>query len=196
METDAKGQLGGIEYSDAIRRRMAHESRNWKCPSCAKTNFEILKECEEASSSSSSTSSDPNPKPKPAEPEIPKELNMRWKDEIDRSRREVEQELNDIESAQLAEGFVQTAPVEHVERPRAVPAYPAARPGQGVPTPTATVPVAVAAAAVRPAAGGVQAQAQLVRRQSNAGVPAWVDKAILGVAACLVVMILKILLGL
>src|SRR3954463_3359255 len=48
MDTDAKGQLGGIECSTAERERIAEGSGNWKCGVCAKNNREILAECEEA----------------------------------------------------------------------------------------------------------------------------------------------------
>jgi ubiquitin-conjugating enzyme E2 J1 len=48
MDTDAKGQLGGIECAKDARERMARDSAKWQCPSCAKTNAEIIKEREDA----------------------------------------------------------------------------------------------------------------------------------------------------
>src|SRR5208282_2261853 len=67
METDPKGQLGGLECTDEVRRRIAKASQSWKCHSCGKSNLEILKECEEAA-----TKAD-NVKPDVA---VPKELKM------------------------------------------------------------------------------------------------------------------------
>ncbi|KAL1835910.1 hypothetical protein VTJ49DRAFT_5894 [Mycothermus thermophilus] len=34
METDPKGQLGGVDASEEVRRRLAGESRGWKCGVC------------------------------------------------------------------------------------------------------------------------------------------------------------------
>ncbi|KAI9734441.1 MAG: hypothetical protein M1818_006829 [Claussenomyces sp. TS43310] len=177
METDAKGQVGGLECSDAARRRMASESQAWTCSSCGKSNADILKECEEAAKATDAK----------ADEAVPPELKMGWKDEMGPDRRASED--GGEESAQLAEGFVQTAPPVMLEEPSAVvaPAYPAPRPAQGVPQPTATIPL--------PPAQQAPLAPRLVPRQSNEGVPAWVDKAIAGIAACLLIMILKLFLG-
>ncbi|TVY51210.1 Ubiquitin-conjugating enzyme E2 J1, partial [Lachnellula cervina] len=49
METDAKGQLGGVEMSDRERGRIAKETPAWRCSGCGgRSNGEILAECEEA----------------------------------------------------------------------------------------------------------------------------------------------------
>jgi ubiquitin-conjugating enzyme E2 J1 len=43
MITEAKGAIGGIDdCSDSRRAQMAIESRSWSCPSCNKSNSEIL----------------------------------------------------------------------------------------------------------------------------------------------------------
>lgn len=176
METDAKGQLGGLECSDAVRRRIAGESRVWKCISCGKSNEEILKECEEAAKATDV---------KPDE-EVPKELNMGWKDQMGQAGKK-DSEDSEGESTQLAEGFVQTTSIATEEAAiAAVSAYPAARPAQGVPQPTATIPLPAQRAPLAP-------QQQ---RQPHDGIPAWIDKAIVGLAACLAIMIVKLLLGL
>jgi ubiquitin-conjugating enzyme E2 J1 len=193
METDPKGQLGGLECSDPIRRTMASQSRQWKCPACAKTNLEILTECEKEAAKLT-------PDAKKPDEAVPKELKMGWRDEMASASGTGEAGPSsssnsagdgDKESDELAEGFVRTAPVAvagdvpttagPVAQPQTA-AYPAPRPAQGVPQPTATVPLPPA----------VQLQQ---RQHSNDGVPEWVDKAIIGVVACLMVMILKILLG-
>lgn len=200
METDPKGQLGGLECSDSIRRTMALQSRSWKCAACAKTNLEILTECEKEAAKLA-------PDVKKPDEAVPKELKMGWRDEMPASNAgdagpssgsstNNAGDGGDKESDELAEGFVQTAPlagsgevVPAAAGPGAQPqtaSYLAARPAQSVPQPTATMPL--------PAP---QAQLQQQRqRQSNDGVPEWVDKAIIGVVACLIVMILKMLLGL
>jgi ubiquitin-conjugating enzyme E2 J1 len=171
METDAKGQLGGLECSDAMRRRMAKESQAWKCSSCGKSNGAILSECVEAANALA-----------PAQEEVvPAELTMAWKDEMGATKKA---DSEDGESAELAEGFVQTAPVIEDPPPTpAAPIYPAARPAQSVPRPTAFVSLPAQHAP----------QTAQVRRNTNDGIPVWLDKAILGVSACLLVMILRVL---
>ncbi|OQN97443.1 hypothetical protein B0A48_16602 [Cryoendolithus antarcticus] len=48
MDTDAKGQLGGMESSEGVRRRFAEGSGAWRCGSCGKTNVEIMEGQDEA----------------------------------------------------------------------------------------------------------------------------------------------------
>jgi ubiquitin-conjugating enzyme E2 J1 len=44
MDTDAKGQLGGMDATDEVRRRLAGQSVASKCPTCGKSNAEIMKD--------------------------------------------------------------------------------------------------------------------------------------------------------
>ena len=171
METDAKGQLGGLECNDTVRRRMAKESRAWKCSGCGKSNEEILKECAEAAKESDSASRDEK---------VPEELKMGWKDEMGKDK-------EDTENAELAEGFVQTAPVVQPVAEAQPALYPPARPAQSVPQPTGTATRTTTPR--RPAAVAYQAQAQ------SEAVPAWLDKAIAAVVALLSIMVLKLILG-
>ncbi|KAK5136957.1 hypothetical protein LTR08_001464 [Meristemomyces frigidus] len=48
MDTSGHGQLGGMEASEEVRKRMAGQSTSWKCAACTKTNAEIVKEQDEA----------------------------------------------------------------------------------------------------------------------------------------------------
>jgi ubiquitin-conjugating enzyme E2 J1 len=191
---------------------MASQSRAWKCAACAKTNLEILTDCEIEAAKLT-------PDAKKPDEAVPKELKMGWRDEMSTSTGKVgtgkaEPSTNGIiagdedadrESDELAEGFVQTAPMlassngllaadagpgpQQAQAQTLSATYPAARPAHSVPQPTATMPL--------PPAPAVQLQQlQQRRRQSNDGVPEWVDKAIVGIVACLIVMILKMLLGL
>jgi ubiquitin-conjugating enzyme E2 J1 len=49
MDGDAKGQLGGLDATDEVRRMWAAKSRSWRCEACSagKTNEQILKEWRE-----------------------------------------------------------------------------------------------------------------------------------------------------
>ncbi|KAG9781331.1 hypothetical protein KCU88_g3479, partial [Aureobasidium melanogenum] len=43
-EQGSAGQVGGLEASEEVRRRLAKESRTWKCDMCQKTNETIVRE--------------------------------------------------------------------------------------------------------------------------------------------------------
>lgn len=189
METDARGQLGGLETTDAVRQRLAAESPSFKCAACGKTNGEIIKECEERASQASSSAQ---------EVEVPKELNMGWRDEMEakKKKKKSENKADDdsAEAAELAEGFVQTAPIAAVDNStlainnnpptptRTTGPNPAPVPAGRAPNAAATVPL--------PAPG---AQRQQIRRASDDGVPVWLDRMIVVLVVLLVALVLKIL---
>lgn len=184
METDARGQLGGLETTDAVRQRLANESSTFKCSTCGKTNGEIIQECEERAKEASSSAQ---------EVEVPKELNMGWRDEMGAKKEgesKPEQASDDAEIAQLAEGFVQTAP----DVGPADNSTPAPQPqfDNRNPTPTRTIPLPVPAAQA-PAATPIVVQAQPARRASDDGVPLWLDRAIVVLVVLLVALVLKII---
>lgn len=47
MDTDAGGQVGGMNAAEGVRKDLAVKSRAWTCPACAKTGLAILEEQEE-----------------------------------------------------------------------------------------------------------------------------------------------------
>lgn len=195
METDVKGQLGGMECSPVERQKIAKNTPGWKCSVCAKSNGEILKESAEAAEAEGTTE----------EAEIPKELSMGYKDEMsaaakkerDSVSEEVDTRSQSDSDAELAEGFVATG-LDGAADPHHAPAastsstsYPPARPAQTAPRPTgASVPNAPRAAVAN------AYPPQVAQRVSNDGVPVWVDRAIGAVIFCLVALFLKVLLGL
>lgn len=71
MDTDAKGQLGGLEAGKEVRERMAREGGSWRCGTCAKTNAEVLREREELAGEG-----------KRAEEVVPEELRLAYRDEL------------------------------------------------------------------------------------------------------------------
>ncbi|KAK6581611.1 hypothetical protein PZA11_006302 [Diplocarpon coronariae] len=201
METDAKGQLGGLDTSKEERGRIALSSGSWKCGACGKSNAEILRECEEAAKEAGSS----------PEPDVPVELAMAYKDQLGKNAEgkgedtegKGQGEGEDAET-ELAEGFVKTTdgagdvpethPVVACPPPAPVALRPSApaRPAQSVPQPTA------AAVPNAPRAALAQAYPTRVvqRTVSEEAVPVWIDRAIGGVVLCLVAMLLKVLLGL
>ncbi|RDA89508.1 hypothetical protein CP533_0421 [Ophiocordyceps camponoti-saundersi (nom. inval.)] len=74
METDAKGQLGGIDTTDAVRRRLAQESGPFRCSTCVRSNNEIIADAEKRAQSTT---------PSSEEIKVPQELSMGWRDEMD-----------------------------------------------------------------------------------------------------------------
>jgi len=170
METDAKGQLGGLECSVKERERMAAASAGWRCGICGRNNGEIMKECEEAAKGKGAEG-------KSEEVVIPSELKLGWKDEMGKDKGE---------EAELAEGFVRTGNDGATDLGPAA-TYPPARPAQTVPQPTA----ALNQPRIQPNYPPMQAV-----QRSNDGVPMWIDRTIAAVVLCLVAMVLKVLLGL
>lgn len=209
METDPKGQLGGLDTSEAVRRRLAGESRAWRCAGCGgRTNEDIIKECEEAAKAAEAEEAEGGGgSSKSKDVEVPTELKLGFRDEMEKAAAAAAAAeggsaaaaaaagvvgADDAESAELAEGFVQTVPRHDLE-PQP-PAAGAARPGQTVPQPTRTVPLPHA---VHNRAVPAQ-QAPLQQRHTfndNGGVPRWIDRVIAALVVCLVGMILKVLLA-
>ena len=169
METDPKGQLGGLEMPDATRKRLALESQSFRCPACVRMNKEIMQECQEQAVAMGTASAD--------EKEVPSELKMGWKDEMngtavmehEKPEEPEKAAESDGESARLAEGFVQTAPIDSS-------AAPAPRPGASRP---------VAAPQRQPATA-----AQRQQFRANNGVPQWLDQLIVLLFVVLVAVIL------
>jgi len=189
METDAKGQLGGLDTSDAVRRRLAAESGGWKCGVCSggKTNREIMVEQEEVVRKMEEEEGGR----KREEVKVPEELRMGFKDEIEKAaaqaRKDPGEEI-DEESAALAEGFVRTAPEVRVLEDMADAASLPARPVQTVPQPTRTVPLPPQQVVGPPAM-------QLQQRRANDAVPMWIDRLIVVLGVLLAAMVLKVFLG-
>ncbi|KAK5631071.1 hypothetical protein RRF57_006786 [Xylaria bambusicola] len=169
METGASGQIGGLDTSDAVRTRLAASSRSWRCGVCARTNEEIIAECEERCRETGESSES-------KEIEIPAELRMGFRDEMEKAKaRTGEGTKEDAESAELAEGFVQTTP----------------QPVQGAPAPTPTRIPLSNSMPVRPADAPAQ---RAIHVDPNGGVPPWLDYAIMALVMMLVAIILKIML--
>lgn len=228
LETPAGGQVGGLDTTDATRRQLADQSRGWTCQGCGKTNEEILQENAEAAKALEDEGKARQ------EDTVPDELKLGYREDIEKGSGKSQDDNTEASTApksaaaadegaedteaELAEGFVQTAPLIPVEATTFTPPpqwqppqYAAAQPGQAVPTPTSAAHAyAPAPAPINPHQPNVHAmpqnnvwpQHQIHHIQpirpdwSNEGVPAWVDRAILGVVAALVVMLLKLVLEL
>ncbi|KAI1178491.1 ubiquitin-conjugating enzyme/RWD-like protein [Nemania sp. FL0916] len=184
METGASGQIGGLDTSDAVRARLAASSRTWRCGVCTQSNEEILAECEARGREAGESS-------ETKEVEVPAELRMAFRDDMEKEKvRAEEGTKEDAESAELAEGFVQTAPERIRDAHPVVAAAPPPQPAQGVPMPTPTTRIPLPDP-VAPIPGGAQQQTHI---DPNGGVPPWLDYAIMSLVMMLVAIILKIML--
>lgn len=204
METDPRGQLGGLATGDDVRRALARESRDWRCHGCGgRSNGDIIRECEEAARAAEAEAGSSTAR----EVEVPAELKLGFRDEMEKaaaaaaaaagpgggaSAEATAQAMDDAETAELAEGFVQTVPRANLDDAASSMAASIARPGQTVLQPTRTIPLPNAAH--NTAVPMQQAQLQRQTLDGN-GVPKWVDRVIAALAVSLLAMILKVFLG-
>ncbi|KAF5877355.1 putative ubiquitin-conjugating enzyme protein [Botrytis fragariae] len=179
METSPSGQLGGVDASDSIRKRIAGESRGWKCGVCGgRSCEEILGEAEQLAKELESEGTGSNREEETVPPDMQIGLKKETKAETGSS-----QEMGS--NQEIDEGNSKST--EEVKPAQAESEYPPARPAQTVSQPTATIPL--------PQNPQPRRQMAQARVQSDEGVPVWVDRAIAGIVLCLVVMVLKMLLG-
>lgn len=75
METDAQGQLGGLETTEEVRKTLAGESGSFQCPICGRSNAQIIRETETRHAKQS-------PSVATDQVVLPGNLQMNWKDEL------------------------------------------------------------------------------------------------------------------
>ncbi|KAB2568680.1 Ubiquitin-conjugating enzyme E2 J1 [Lasiodiplodia theobromae] len=200
MDTDAKGQVGGIDSTEVARRKMAAESGAFRCAACGgRSNAEIMREREELAREAEGEG-------KQEEEAVPEELRLAYREDLAKEDGEGEKAQASSSGAaaaaaeKTADGDAPTSsaatpprtepatdasptqsPTTTTTTAAAAPAPPrAAAPGApAVPAPTRTVPAAAAPAL------------RQQQRPLDDGVPAWIDKAIYGVLGALAFMILR-----
>ncbi|KAF1986801.1 UBC-like protein [Aulographum hederae CBS 113979] len=178
MDTDAAGQLGGLECTEAARKRFAGESRAWKCPSCGKSNEEIMKAKEEAAKEAEANGSS-------EEEAVPEELRLAYREDLAK-KEEGGSSKSSTGVSTPTSSQDKTSPIEtSTKSPETAPSSTGEpRSTTSQPVPTRTAPQAFTPAplqqrvAPRPAA-------------VNNGIPSWVDKAIYGIIAALAFMIIR-----
>lgn len=172
MDTDAKGQLGGIECSKDARERMAKDSGKWACAACGKSNHGIMEQREEAVRELEEKEGGRK------EEEVPEELRLAYRDELGKSD-EGQTEKADKGKGKAVESVVQqeaSSPPETsapaVSSPDVVPAI------QSAPTP-------------RPTRTTQAPPLQHMVQQSPDRSLAWIDTCIWGIVAMLLFLVLK-----
>lgn len=80
MSGEAKGQVGGLDMSEDGRKRLARESRGWRCAGgCGgRTNQEVLRECEEEWKAMEGEGGERK------EDAVPEELRLEYRDDLER----------------------------------------------------------------------------------------------------------------
>jgi len=76
MDTDVKGQVGGLQCDEAGRRQFAVQSREWVCPKCRKSNRVIMEEREEECRQAGAEGKEKK------EEVVPEELRLAYRDEL------------------------------------------------------------------------------------------------------------------
>ena len=169
MDTDAKGQLGGIECSRDARERMAKDSGAWKCAGCAKSNADIMQEREELVKEVEEKEG------KRKDEQVPEELRLAYRDELGKEgeedkkmdkgkQRAVESSAEVASSASPSEPAVAAAPTIPT---RPTPAAPVVRPTRRMPA---------------------HPPQQVAQRSPDL---AWIDTCIYGIVVALLFMVLK-----
>lgn len=168
MEGDAKGQVGGMEMSEKERRRLAGESKTWRCQGCGgRSNEDILRE--EGGEAGDG---------KHTEHVVPEELKFGFGDQM---------------ASAGSTGVAKDKGIQVVSTP-----FPDASPASALaaspPPPTSSSAEGFAQTRTGPFASDSRVPPPLptaTRQIQSDGVPGWVDKAITGLVAALAVMIIK-----
>jgi len=167
MDTDAQGQLGGIECSRDARARMAKDSGAWACVVCGKSNADIMGEREALVAEKEERDGTHD------EDQVPTELRLAYRDELARTGpgdepkvdKGKERAVDDAPSQEASSSTPSIAPFASSFTPSTPPAV------VNVPPPTR--------------------QTQHVVRRSPDRSIAWIDTCIYGVVAALLLMVIK-----
>ncbi|CAO2651727.1 Nn.00g000100.m01.CDS01 [Neocucurbitaria sp. VM-36] len=176
MDTDAKGQLGGIECSKDARERLAKESGAWRCAGCEKSNADIMKEREELVNDIEAKEG------KRKEEAIPDELRLAYRDEL--RKKEDGGEGNADKSTGTA---VIPPTTTSVRAPTSISTSAAV----GTAPVSSTTAVPSTAPTPRPTRTIAAPPAQQLAQRSPDRSLAWIDTCIYGVVAALLFMVLK-----
>lgn len=166
MDTDAKGQLGGMDASEEVRKRLAGQSKMGRCVACGKSNEEIMREQDEAVKAQGGDAKQET---------IPEELRLAYRDDLSKDDKTKAETSKSSAPPPAPAAAVAAAPVPTPTTSTTTQTRPASGP--------APVPTATAAAATQ----------QQQRRQpaEDEGIPAWIDKAIYGVIGAIIFLLWK-----
>lgn len=179
METEAKGQVGGVDASKSVRERLAGESRAWRCTGCGgRSNEDVIREVEEAAREKGAQMKVES---------VPEELILGYKDELEGRREKGKGREVDVEapmSGDVVKGKEVLEPIKctAMTSDPVAPSQPAVSGGLSAPSALTRTTTTRARPIIPPAA----------KSQPQSGAQtAWIDKTIVGIAIMLAFMLLK-----
>ncbi|KAL8952813.1 MAG: hypothetical protein Q9222_001285 [Ikaeria aurantiellina] len=184
MEGGAQGQVGGMEMGEDERKRLAAESRRWQCRGCSKsTNEEILieegKRVQQMEKDGGATET-------AAKEQVPDELRFGFRDEMGKEQMQEKGKGKEPETANDSDKVPshERRESQHFAGPEDLKSLPNSVPFSPPPAPTI--------APAHPLRQPFPTRTTSVPQASTGnGVPSWVDKAIAGILAGLLVMLVK-----
>lgn len=166
MDTDAKGQLGGMDSSAEVRKRMAGQSPAWKCSTCGQTNEALMQEQEAAVKSNGGEGQ---------KEEVPEELRLAYREDLakDSNKPEGAETSSEMNSSSPA---VETKQIDSAQSNEKT---------------TSTSSTTIQPNPPPPTSQAAAAQQQQARANQNDAVPAWIDKAIYCVIIALMILLCR-----
>lgn len=186
MGAESKGQVGGMEGSEAIRREFASESRGWVCRECGRSNEEAMKEWWEICR------------------ERGVKIDVEGSEVVGGGKEEEDDKKQEKDEAGAEKDDGQTKAV--LDEPATTPAAPASTsavsPTPSVPsgsdsTPAVVAPAPLTQSSIRPhptpttpAPVAIAARTAAATQSEPANSP-WLDRAIIGIIFALIILITK-----
>ena len=163
MDSEARGQVGGMESSEEVRKRLAGGSRAWKCGVCQRSNEEILREVEEAVGEQGGEG-------KREGDVVPEELRLAYREDLGKKE----------EGGKGREGETEQQPASAISSP----------PPQPQPAPPSQARQRQPPSTQPPPRGQTQQQQRApAQRQEARAVQPWIDKAIYSIIGALIFLI-------
>ncbi|EEP79981.1 conserved hypothetical protein [Uncinocarpus reesii 1704] len=195
MDGDPRGQVGGVEAKEEVRRDWARRSREWRCDVCPgrKTNEEILKEWWEVCKSKGVAVEDQEDRAVQGD-KVPEGLKASYKDEKAKKTDTEAQSEKGISSSQKSQPQSQETErgsniaSESVRAPVTPSAHASMGPAQSTPV---SFPAAKRTQVQTSQTQPATTTASTASRATQTTADPWLDRAILGVIMALVLMVLK-----
>ncbi|KAI0997955.1 hypothetical protein K3495_g10235 [Podosphaera aphanis] len=168
METDARGQLGGLDCTPAERERYAHASVRWRCSVCQQTNEEILNACAAALPDAPLEAAAP-----PVDTHEPAELTFTVRDDVRPVQPREKSPRNKVDVHGTTSRHRLSFSAEVPKNPPATDSGPTQAPHNHAHLQSQHRPPAV--------------------RRAGQDSPLWIDWIITATAICLVLMVIKVL---
>ena len=100
MDSDASGQIGGMSTSEEVRKRLARESRGWRCGGCGgRSNEEVMLELEERCREEGGARE---------EEKVPDELRLEFRDQLGKDKGGEKKAEDDEKEDEAREGSATT----------------------------------------------------------------------------------------